>query len=97
MGVKYREDAGQPWKEIAALTGAAGKDGVSATHSWNGTVLTVTSASGTSSADLQGKNGDSGKDGHTPVKGVDYWTEADKAQMVNDVIAALPDASEVTY
>ena len=37
-----------------------GKDGVSATHKWNGTVLTVTSASGTSSADLKGNKGDSG-------------------------------------
>lgn len=34
--------------------GADGEDGVSVTHSWNGTVLTVTSASGTSSADLKG-------------------------------------------
>ena len=31
--------------------GADGQDGVSCTHSWNGTVLTVVSASGTSSAD----------------------------------------------
>ena len=38
--------------------GPAGADGVSATHSWNGTTLTVTSASGTSSADLKGEKGD---------------------------------------
>lgn len=31
-----------------------------------------------------------GKDGDTPVKGTDYWTEADRAQMVADVISALP-------
>lgn len=31
-----------------------------------------------------------GKDGATPVKGVDYYTDADKKAMVNDVIAALP-------
>lgn len=31
-----------------------GRDGISVTHSWNGTVLTITSASGTSSADLKG-------------------------------------------
>lgn len=30
-----------------------GKNGTSCTHSWNGTVLTITSASGTSSADLK--------------------------------------------
>jgi hypothetical protein len=28
--------------------------------------------------------------GHTPVRGTDYWTEADKAEMVNEVIAKLP-------
>ncbi len=31
-----------------------------------------------------------GKDGETPEKGVDYYTEADKIEMVNAVIAALP-------
>lgn len=31
-----------------------------------------------------------GKDGYTPQKGTDYWTPADKADMVNDVISALP-------
>lgn len=41
--------------------GDPGKDGISATHSWNGTVLTVTSASGTSSADLKGEKGDPGR------------------------------------
>ena len=41
-------------------SGEPGKDGVSATHSWNGTVLTITSASGTSSADLKGEKGDTG-------------------------------------
>ena len=30
------------------------------------------------------------KDGHTPVIGIDYWTEADKVLMVNDVLSALP-------
>lgn len=28
--------------------------------------------------------------GDKPVKGVDYWTDADKQEMVADVIAALP-------
>lgn len=35
-------------------------DGTPCTHEWNGTKLTVTSASGTSSADLKGDPGDSG-------------------------------------
>lgn len=40
--------------------GDKGDDGVSATHSWDGTVLTITSSSGTSSADLKGEKGDTG-------------------------------------
>lgn len=31
-----------------------------------------------------------GEAGYTPIRGVDYWTDADKAQMVADVISALP-------
>lgn len=38
-----------------------------------------------------------GTDGHTPVKGTDYWTAADKQEMVNEVLAALPDGTEVSY
>ena len=34
--------------------------------------------------------GKDGADGYTPVKGTDYWTDADKAEMVADVISALP-------
>lgn len=41
-------------------------------------------------AGADGAPGAKGEDGHTPVKGVDYWTEADKTAMVADVIAALP-------
>ena len=38
-----------------------------------------------------------GTDGHTPVKGTDYWTEADKQEMVSAVLAALPDGTEAAY
>lgn len=31
-----------------------------------------------------------GDKGDTPVKGTDYWTEADKAEIVADTLAALP-------
>lgn len=37
-----------------------------------------------------GLKGDKGADGKTPVKGTDYWTVADKAEIVNDTLAALP-------
>ncbi len=37
-----------------------------------------------------GATGATGADGYTPVKGTDYWTAADKSEMVDDVLAALP-------
>ncbi len=58
--------------------GTNGKDGISCTHSWNGTTLTVTSSSGTSSADLKGEKGDA----YT-------LTTADKTAITNSVIASL--------
>ena len=85
--------------------GEKGTDGTSATHRWSGTTLYITSASGTSSANLKGEKGDPGTngkdgtngtngkdgvDGYTPVKGKDYFTETDKAEIVSSVIAALP-------
>lgn len=44
-----------------------------------------------------GAQGPAGADGKTPVKGVDYYTEADKEELVQAVIAALPNGDEVSY
>ena len=38
----------------------------------------------------KGDTGPAGADGYTPVKGTDYWTPADKAEIVADTLAALP-------
>lgn len=103
-------------RESGEFNGKDGTDGISATHSWDGTVLTITSASGTSSADLKGPQGDkgntgpkgdkgdtgaagkdgangtdgiNGKDGSTPVKGTDYWTAADKEEIIADTKEAI--------
>ena len=37
-----------------------------------------------------GEKGADGAPGYTPVKGTDYYTEADKSEMVNLVLAAMP-------
>ena len=37
-----------------------------------------------------GENGKDGADGYTPVKGKDYFTDADKSEMVSSVISQLP-------
>ena len=50
-------------KGSTGAKGDTGSNGVSCTHSWNGTTLSVTSASGTSSADLKGAKGDTGSKG----------------------------------
>lgn len=44
-----------------------------------------------------GTNGKDGVDGKTPVKGVDYYTEADKQEIVNLVLNELPSSEEVSY
>ena len=38
----------------------------------------------------KGDTGGTGPAGYTPQKGTDYWTAADRSQMVSDVLAALP-------
>ena len=34
--------------------------------------------------------GEKGDPGYTPVKGVDYWTQEDKTEMVSAVLSSLP-------
>lgn len=46
---------------------------------------------------LKGEKGATGSNGKTPVRGTDYWTASDKAGIVNDVLAALPNASGVSF
>ena len=38
-----------------------------------------------------------GADGYTPVRGTDYWTAADKAEIVADVVQSFVNAEEVAY
>lgn len=47
-------------KGDTGATGENGQDGISCEHSWDGTKLTVISASGSSSADLKGEDGTDG-------------------------------------
>lgn len=71
--IQYSSD-GVSWENIIALSelqGEAGVDGVSCTHSWDGTVLTITSASGTSSTDLKGEKGADGEPGVNGTDGID--------------------------
>lgn len=49
---------------------------------------------------LKGEKGDTGatgEKGDTPIKGTDYYTEADKQEMVELVLAAVTNGEEVSY
>lgn len=48
-------------------------------------------------AGAAGAKGDKGDKGDAPVRGVDYWTQADQAAIVDAVLAALPAAEEVDF
>ena len=91
--------------------GAPGKDGhspvVTATKSGKTTTISVDGAAIATvedgadgkpgAAGATGPAGAPGTPGKTPVRGTDYWTAADKQEIVNSVIAALPDGTEVSY
>lgn len=75
-----------------STTGTDGKDGFSpiatVTQTDTGAFISIQDAEGTTTAEIfHGKNGE---DGHTPVKGTDYYTTEDKNEMVNLVLDALP-------
>lgn len=69
-------------------------------HEWNGTILTITSDSGTSSADLQGVKGDTGARGVRGLPGennVDlspYYTAEETRQYLEQEINNIMDAME---
>lgn len=87
--VGLKGDTGAPGKD-----GKDGTNGITPTIGTNGNWYLSTTDTGKPS---RGAQGEKGSDGKTPVKGVDYWTESDKQEIVNDVIAALPDGTEVSY
>lgn len=74
----------------------AGADGVTPTIGENGNWYLGETDTGKPSRGEKGEQGDKGDkgekgtDGKTPIKGTDYWTEADKAEIVDEVTAALP-------
>ena len=97
-GKPSRGATGAPGKDGAAgKPGAAGADGVTPHIGDNGNWYLGETDTGKPSRGATGAKGDPGKTGKAPVRGTDYWTAADKQEIVNSVIAALPDGTEVSY
>jgi hypothetical protein len=68
--------------------GAAGTTDTYTVTYTNGLTDTITVYNGKNGTN--GSTGPQGPAGYTPVKGKDYFTEADKAEMVAATVAALP-------
>ena len=99
--------AGVPGKDgadgkpgAAGADGAKGADGITPHIGDNGNWYLGGTDTGKPSRGATGAKGDKGEPGtpgKTPARGTDYWTAADKQEIVNSVIAALPDGTEVSY
>lgn len=88
---------------VAGLDGKSAYE-IAVEHGFAGTeVQWLTSLMGSDGADgrdgrdgidgrdgRNGVDGTDGQDGRTPIKGTDYWTAADKAEIVDGVLDALP-------
>ena len=75
------------------LKGDKGADGITPHIGENGNWYLDTTDTGKPSRGEKGARGDRGArgpEGNAPVGGTDYWTAADKTEIVNDTLAALP-------
>ena len=88
---------GTPGKDGHSPVVTATKSGKTTTISVDGTAIATVEDGTDGAPGVAGAPGKNGTDGHTPVKGTDYWTAADKQDIVNDVLAALPNGNGVAY
>ena len=68
---------------IPAIRGEKGETGDTGAQGPQGT------AGATGPQGPKGDKGDTGQNGHTPVRGVDYWTTGDKAEIIEDVLEEI--------
>lgn len=78
-------DIGAAVREYLEENPVAGGADIAITETVDGVEIAITDEEGMKSYSIH-----HGKDGYTPVKHVDYYTAADKAEMVSAVLAALP-------
>lgn len=82
---------GTKFKEIADLSGATGLQGPRGTDGPQGP---KGDPGERGPEGKQGIQGNPGTDGHTPVKGTDYWTDADKQAILAETKKYVEDAIE---
>lgn len=78
------EDA-EVWIDPSAALEDGDVPSIKVEQTENGATITATGWNGTTTAKIK-----DGKNGSTPVKGTDYFTEIDKAEMVAAINASMP-------
>lgn len=95
----YADFTEEQLEALKGQQGEPGRDGVSVSHTWNGTSLSITSASGTSEMDLKGEKGDQGQigpQGPQGPAGQDYvLTQDDKTEIAG--LVDLTNYATTTY
>ena len=82
-------DPGTPGKDGHSPVVTATKSGKTTTISVDGTAIATVEDGTDGAPGVAGAPGKNGADGHTPVKGTDYWTASDKAEIVDDTKNAI--------
>lgn len=77
---KEYADSGKPSRGIQGETGPQGAQGEKGDKGDKGD---------TGIQGVQGEKGDTGEPGYTPQRGVDYWTQSDKAAIAEDISAEV--------
>lgn len=83
--LKFKDPLTNEWKEIATIQGPQGEPGVQGPQGPTG------EQGPKGEPGLQGPQGEAG---YTPIKGTDYWTDADKTEIIQGVLNELPVAEE---
>lgn len=81
--ISWTNDKGLPNPSAVNIKGPKGDPGAPGEKGADG-------VDGKDGADgVNGKDGKDGKDGHTPIKGTDYFTEAEKKELANDIAKSV--------
>lgn len=83
--------------QIAPLARISGENSSEITDSSTGAAVNVQALINEALAQAKASGNFDGDDGRTPKKGEDYWTATDKADMVAEVLAQIPNGNEVAY
>lgn len=95
--IKYRTAIGEEWQEIEVIIGPQGPAGEVGPVGPAGEQGPKGDTGEKGADGAQGPEGPQGPAGYTPVRGTDYWTEADQQAIINAVLSSFVNGEEVAY